>query len=232
VLAGICLFSAGCTNLVLQRAMQIPAPQNSQPAAAVESPKVVAFLGDSLTAGPGLSMKETLPAVIQQKIGGRQLPWTVQNSGVSGDTSALAASRLNWVLRGKPKVLVVAIGSNDGLRGLSIEEMERNLRTIVSRAQAQGIKVVLVGQQLPLNFPEDYRGKFAAVFPRVAREHRIPLVPFMLDGVALNERYVLEDGIHPNAEGARRIAENIWPVLLPVLRQSGKTGGALRSAEN
>jgi acyl-CoA thioesterase-1 len=206
--------------------MQAPAAQKSQPATAAEPPKIVAFLGDSLTAGPGMSMKETLPAVIQQKIGGLSMPWTVQNSGVSGDTTALAAARLNWVLRSKPKVLVVALGSNDGLRGLSIEEMEKNLRSIVSRAQSQGVKVVLVGQQLPLNFPEDYRSKFSGVFPRVAREHRIPLVPFMLEGVALNERFVLEDGIHPNPQGVRRIAENIWPVLSPVLRQASKSSSA------
>jgi len=208
--------------------MQAPTTQKSQPAALTEPPKIVAFLGDSLTAGPGLSMKETLPSVIQQKIGGRELPWAVQNSGVSGDTTTLAAARLNWVLRSKPKVLVVALGSNDGLRGLSIEEMERNLRGIVSRAQGQGVKVVLVGQQLPLNFPEDYRNKFSAVFPRIAREHRIPLVPFMLEGVALNERFVLEDGIHPNAEGVRRIAENIWPVLFTVLKQSSKSSAVKR----
>jgi acyl-CoA thioesterase-1 len=208
--------------------MQAPAVQKSQPAAVVESPKIVAFLGDSLTSGPGMSMKETLPSVIQQKIGGQSLPWVVQNSGVSGDTTALAGARLNWVLRSKPKVLVVALGSNDGLRGLSIDEMERNLRSIVSRAQLQGVRVVLVGQQLPLNFPEDYRTKFAGVFPRVAREHRVPLVPFMLEGVALNERFVLEDGIHPNSDGVKRIAENIWPVLSPVLRQSSKSTSVKR----
>ncbi|NBO38853.1 arylesterase [bacterium] len=170
-------------------------------------------------------MKETLPAVIQQKIGGRQLSWVAQNSGVSGDTTALALARLNWVLRSKPKVVVVALGSNDGLRGLAVDEMERNLRSIVGKSQAAGSKVVLVGQQLPLNFPDDFRAKFAAVFPRVAREYRIALVPFMLEGVALDERFVLEDGIHPNAEGARRIAENIWPVLFPVLKQANKSNG-------
>ena len=221
--------STGCTNLVLQRVLQQAKSQPlQQPTAPAQSAKIVAFLGDSLTAGPGLSMKETLPAVIQQKIGGRQLPWVVQNSGVSGDTTSLAAARLNWVLRSKPKVLVVALGANDGLRGLSIEEMDRQLRAIISKVQSQGIKVVLVGQQLPLNFPEDYRNKFSAVFPRIAREYKVPLVPFMLEGVALNERFVLEDGIHPNAEGVRRIAENIWPVLLPVLKAAGKSSSAVR----
>ncbi len=228
MLATLGLSLIACTNLVVQRAMQKAPVAEVQTTTNSESPRVVAFLGDSLTAGPGLSMKETLPSVIQQKIGGRELPWSVQNSGVSGDTTALASARLNWVLRSKPKVLVVALGSNDGLRGLSIEEMERNLRGIVSRAQGQGVKVVLVGQQLPLNFPEDYRNKFSAVFPRIAREHRVPLVPFMLEGVALNERFVLEDGIHPNAEGVRRIADNIWPVLFPVLKQSSKSSSVKR----
>ncbi len=224
-----CLLSLNaCTNMLLQRAMQKAPGAATQTTTSVENPRVVAFLGDSLTAGPGLSMKETFPAVIQQKIGGRQLPWIVQNSGVSGDTTTLALSRLNWALKSKPKVLVVALGSNDGLRGLAIDEMERNLRSIVTRAQGQMIKVVLVGQQLPFNFPDDYRTRFAAVFPRVAREHRIPLIPFMLEGVALDERFVLEDGIHPNAEGARKIAENIWPVLSTVLKQSIKNPSTVR----
>jgi acyl-CoA thioesterase-1 len=193
------------------------------PSASTEdAQKVVAFLGDSLTAGPGLSMKETFPAVIQQKIGGKRWQWVVQNSGVSGDTTGLALARLNWALKTKPRVLVVALGANDGMRGLPLEEMEKNLRTIVSRAQSLGIKVVMVGQQLPLNYPDDYRSRFAAVFPRIAKDHRVVLVPFMLEGVALDDRYVLEDGIHPNSQGAIRIAENIWPVLSPLLRQGTK----------
>lgn len=208
---------------MLQRAIQNPPGSESQATTTPENRRVVVFLGDSLTAGPGLSMKETFPAVIQQKIGGRQLPWIVQNSGVSGDTTTLALSRLNWALSTKPKVLVVALGSNDGLRGLALDEMEKNLRSIITRAQSQAIKVVLVGQQLPFNYPEDYRTRFAAIFPRVAREHRVALVPFMLDGVALDERFVLEDGIHPNAEGAKKIAENIWPVLASVLTQSSRS---------
>jgi len=219
----LALAMSACTNLVVQRAMQKAPVAEVQTSTSSESPRVVAFLGDSLTAGPGLSMKETFPAVIQQKIGGRQLPWIVQNSGVSGDTTTLALSRLNWALKSKPRVLVVALGSNDGLRGLAVDEMERNLRAIITRAQSLSIKVVLVGQQLPHNFTDDYRARFTAVFPRVAREHRVPLVPFMLEGVALDERFVLEDGIHPNADGARKIADNIWPVLSNVLRQSGKS---------
>ncbi|MEY4066405.1 MAG: hypothetical protein RIR26_2613 [Pseudomonadota bacterium] len=202
--------------------MQKASAGEGQTASPAEQQKVVVFLGDSLTAGPGLSMKETFPAVIQQKIGGKRWPWIVQNSGVSGDTTALALARLNWALKTNPRVLVVALGANDGMRGLPLEEMEKNLRAIVSRAQSRGMKVVLAGQQLPLNYPEDYRTRFAAVYPRIAKAHRILLVPFMLEGVALDDRYVLEDGIHPNAQGAVRIAENIWPALSTALRQGLK----------
>lgn len=175
-------------------------------------------------------MKETLPSVIQQKIGGSQLNWKVQNAGVSGDTTALALARLTWVLRSKPHVLVVALGANDGLRGLSLDEMERNLREIVSRAQAQNIKVVLVGQQIPFNFPEDHRVKFAGVFKKISREMKLVFVPFMLEGVALDERFVLEDGIHPNASGVQKIADLIWKVLYPVLNTGEISSEAVKSA--
>jgi len=212
-----------CTNLIVQQAIQKNSISESQATETASDANVVAFLGDSLTAGPGLSTKETFPAIIQQKISGESLPWIVQNSGVSGDTTSLALSRLNWALKPNPKILVVALGSNDGLRGLSIDVMEKNIREIVSRAQQRGIKVILVGQKLPLNFPADYRKRFAGVFPRIARQYRIPLVPFMLEGVALNEQFVLEDGVHPNAEGAKKIADNVWPTLLSQLEKKSKS---------
>jgi len=212
-----------CTNLIVQQAIQKNSISESQATETASDANVVAFLGDSLTAGPGLSTKETFPAIIQQKISGESLPWIVQNSGVSGDTTSLALSRLNWALKPNPKILVVALGSNDGLRGLSIDVMEKNIREIVSRAQQRGIKVILVGQKLPLNFPADYRKRFAGVFPRIARQYRIPLVPFMLEGVALNEQFVLEDGVHPNAEGAKKIADNVWPTLLIQLEKKSKS---------
>jgi len=212
-----------CTNLIVQQAIQKNSISESQATETASDANVVAFLGDSLTAGPGLSTKETFPAIIQQKISGESLPWIVQNSGVSGDTTSLALSRLNWALKPNPKILVVALGSNDGLRGLSIDVMEKNIREIVSRAKQRGIKVILVGQKLPLNFPADYRKRFAGVFPRIARQYRIPLVPFMLEGVALNEQFVLEDGVHPNAEGAKKIADNVWPALLSQLEKKSKS---------
>ena len=208
---------------MVQQAIQKNSASESQTTETANEASVVAFLGDSLTAGPGLSTKETFPAIIQQKITGAELPWIVQNSGVSGDTTSLALSRLNWALKPNPKVLVVDLGSNDGMRGLSLEIMEKNIREIVARAQQRGIKVILIGQKLPLNFPADYRRRFAAVYPRIARQYRIPLVPFMLEGVALNEQFVLEDGVHPNADGAKKIAENVWPVLVSQIENKGKS---------
>lgn len=223
VLTSMVYSSMACTNLIVQQAIQKNSISESQATETASDANVVAFLGDSLTAGPGLSTKETFPAIIQQKISGESLPWIVQNSGVSGDTTSLALSRLNWALKPNPKILVVALGSNDGLRGLSIDVMEKNIREIVSRAKQRGIKVILVGQKLPLNFPADYRKRFAGVFPRIARQYRIPLVPFMLEGVALNEQFVLEDGVHPNAEGAKKIADNVWPALLSQLEKKSKS---------
>lgn len=223
VLTSMVYSSMACTNLIVQQAIQKNSISESQATETASDANVVAFLGDSLTAGPGLSTKETFPAIIQQKISGESLPWIVQNSGVSGDTTSLALSRLNWALKPNPKILVVALGSNDGLRGLSIDVMEKNIREIVSRAKQRGIKVILVGQKLPLNFPADYRKRFAGVFPRIARQYRIPLVPFMLEGVALNEQFVLEDGVHPNAEGAKKIADNVWPTLLSQLEKKSKS---------
>lgn len=182
-------------------------------------PRVV-FLGDSLTAGLGLSPDQAYPALIQQKIDDAGLKYQVVNAGVSGDTSAGGLSRLDWALDGDVRVLVVALGGNDGLRGLPAEELRRNLSTIVERAQARGIAVVLAGMEAPPNFGRAYVVSFHQVYPDLAKRYGVPLIPFLLQDVAgvdgLNQR----DGIHPTAEGARTVAENVWSVLRPTLKGS------------
>jgi acyl-CoA thioesterase I len=179
-------------------------------------PRVV-FLGDSLTAGLGLSSDEAYPMRLQERIDAAGLNYQVVNAGVSGDTSAGGLSRLEWALEGDVRVLVVALGGNDGLRGLPPEELEKNLATIIERAQARGSKVVLAGMEAPPNFGQSYIVSFHEVYPRLARKYGIPLVPFLLQDVAgvanLNQR----DQIHPTAEGARRVADNVWAVLRPAL---------------
>lgn len=183
-----------------------------------EKVRTLVFLGDSLTAGYGLSRGEAYPGRIEARIRVAGLPWRVVNAGVSGDTSAGARARLDWVLRQKPDLLFLCIGANDGLRGLPVAETERNLRTILDRAQGQGIPVVLAGVLLPENYGADYREAFRTLFPRLAKEYRLPFLPFLLEGVAMRPELNQEDGIHPNAKGASRVADRVWKLLEPELR--------------
>jgi acyl-CoA thioesterase-1 len=126
---------------------------------------------------------------------------------------------VDWALRTRPEVVVVALGANDGLRGLSLSAMRDNLRGIVGRFQAAGVRVLLAGMRLPSNYGDEYTRGFVEVFGEVARQARVPLMPFLLDGVAVDPRLNQADGIHPNAEGHRVLAERVWPFLLPLLRQ-------------
>jgi acyl-CoA thioesterase-1 len=196
-------------------------PRTTQAAA---RPRVVA-LGDSLTAGLGLPAEQAYPALLQQRIDAEGLRYEVVNAGVSGDTSASGLSRLDWALEGDVRVLIVALGGNDALRALPAEQLRQNLSTIIERAQARHITVVLAGMEAPRNFGRDYVVRFHQVYPDVARKYNVALVPFLLQDVAgiasLNQR----DGIHPTADGAQIVARNVWSVLKPVVT----AGAAARS---
>jgi acyl-CoA thioesterase-1 len=181
------------------------------------APNVVA-LGDSLTAGPGLAADEPYPAVLQERMRAEGYRHRVINKGVSGDTSADALRRLDDALVEHTAVLIVALGANDGLRGVPVAEMKRNLAEIVSRAKATDIRVLLCGMETPPTRGWDYTIAFHRAFPELADEHDVPLVPFLLTDVVGNPDLNLGDRIHPNAAGARRIAETIWPYLEPLLR--------------
>ena len=181
-------------------------------------PRIV-VLGDSLTAGLGLAKGDAYPAVLQERLNNEGLNYDVVNAGVSGDTSAGGLSRLDWALDGDVRVLVVALGGNDGLRGLPPEELKRNLATIIERAQARGITVVLAGMEAPPNFGRDYIVQFHNVYPALARHYHVALVPFLLTGVAGSETLNQRDGIHPSREGARIVADNVWTVLKPIVAQ-------------
>ncbi len=176
------------------------------------------FLGDSLTAGLGLAQEEAFPALIEARLKAAGRPWKVVNAGISGDTTAGGAARLDWVYRQKVDVLFVCLGANDGLRGLPVAETERNLRLILDRARKEGTRVLLAGIQLPENYGSAYRTAFARIYPRLAQEYHIPLLPFLLDGVAMDPSLNQADGIHPNAEGARRVADHVWTALDPLLQ--------------
>lgn len=181
-------------------------------------PQVVC-LGDSLTAGLGLVETQSYPSLLQNKIDAEKLPFEVVNAGVSGDTSAGGLRRLDWSLQGDVKVLIVALGGNDALRGLSVPEMRANISAIVARARDKGVIVMIAGMQAPPNFGQEYTVAFRQAFFDVAREYRTPLVPFLLDKVAGQAALNQPDGIHPNAQGAEIVAETVWNSLHPILQQ-------------
>ena len=180
-------------------------------------PFVVA-LGDSLTAGPGLRPEQTYPALLQQRVTAAGYPHRVVNAGVSGDTSGDALRRLDRALVPDTRVLIVALGANDGLRGVPVDTVRRNIGNIIEHAQARGIKVLLCGMETPPSRGWEYSLHFHRIFPELASRYSVPLMPFLLAGVALNPDYNLEDGFHPNATGHRVIAEAMWPYLEPLLR--------------
>lgn len=177
----------------------------------------VVFLGDSLTAGLGVDKEEAYPAVIQRRLDAEQMPFEVVNAGVSGDTSAGGLRRLDWSLDGDVRVLVVALGGNDGLRGLPVTELRSNLQTIIDRASARKIPVLLCGMEAPPNFGPEYTAGFRQVYRDLSKMSGVTYLPFLLEGVAGDARFNQADGIHPNPEGARRVAELVWNALRPML---------------
>jgi len=197
------------------------------PAAAAD--RVIAVLGDSLTAGLGVAPDDAYPALLEARLKREDYDYRVVNAGVSGDTSSGGLRRLDWVLKLKPEVVIVALGANDGLRGQSVVQLHDNLVAIVRKAQQAGARVLLAGMRMPPNYGAAYTREFAAVFPEVARRMNVPLVPFLLEGVAAEVRLNQGDGIHPNAEGQRLVAEHVWPHLRPLLVKRGATDPARRS---
>jgi acyl-CoA thioesterase-1 len=178
--------------------------------------KRVVILGDSITAGYGLDPQQAYPALLQKKIDTAGLPYTVANAGVSGDTSAGGLRRIAWALgKDGAELLVVALGGNDGLRGISPEQTRGNLAGIIDRAREKNpaMKIVVAGMRMPDNMGEDFTAKFQAVFSEVAAEKKAVLLPFLLDGVGGVESLNQADRIHPTAAGQARIAETVWTVL-------------------
>ena len=179
----------------------------------------VVILGDSLTAGLGLAPDDAYPALLQARIDAADWPIEIAAMGVSGDTTAGGLRRLSWALEGDVELLLIALGGNDALRGLPVEQMRDNLARIIDRALDRGSRVVLAGMEAPPNFGAVYTSNFRDVFRSLAKSRSVTFVPFLLEGVAgvpdLNQR----DGIHPNEAGAARVAEHLWPSLEPLLRE-------------
>ena len=195
-----------------------------------ERPTVV-FVGTSLTAGLGLTdPDEAYPALVQEKIDSLGLNYRVVNAGVSGETSAGALKSIGWLMRSPASVVVIETGANDGLRGLSVEAMRRNIQGIIDtvRSAHPDARIVLTGMEAPPNLGARYTSSFREVFPELARANHAALVPFLLEGVAGVDSLNQADGIHPNREGAQVVADNVWKVLRPVLESGVKAGSGLK----
>ncbi|MFZ6012725.1 MAG: arylesterase [Bacteroidota bacterium] len=184
-----------------------------------DKPKVILFFGDSLTAGYGLSVEEAFPALVEQKVNKAGKACKVVNAGLSGETSAGGLSRIDWILRQPIDIFVLELGANDGLRGLPLEQTQKNLQAIIDKVKSKNpkVKIVLAGMMVPPNMGADYTTKFKQIYPDLARKNKAVLIPFLLQDVAGNEKLNLADGIHPNIEGHRIVAENIYKVIHTLL---------------
>jgi acyl-CoA thioesterase-1 len=211
---------------LLVAAMLVGCGGDASPRAAAEAPPRpatergrIVFLGTSLTAGLGVDPAQAYPALIQAKLDSARLPYEAVNAGVSGETSAGALRRVDWLMRQPVSVLVIETGANDGLRGLDPDSMRSNIQAIIDRANQQSPKprIVLTGMRALPNYGFGYARKFREVYDDLAEKNDLPIVPFLLQGVAGQGEMNQDDMIHPNPSGHRVIAENVWKVLEPVL---------------
>lgn len=191
------------------------ATSNDSETVVASEEKVILFFGNSLTAGYGLDTEEAFPALIQDRLDSLELNYTAINSGLSGETTSGGLNRLGWVLNQNVDVFVLELGANDGLRGIPLNETRANLQAIIDlvRKKNENTEIVLAGMQIPPNMGEAYTTEFRKIFPELAEENNVGLIPFLLEGVAGNRELNLEDGIHPTAEGQKIVMENIWNVL-------------------
>jgi acyl-CoA thioesterase-1 len=183
-------------------------------------PAIVTF-GDSLTEGAGVSPSTNYPAKLQERLDREGYRYRVVNEGVSGETSAQGLNRTGSIISLKPEIVVVEFGANDGLRGIPVETMTRNIEEIVRRLQSAGIKVILAGMEVPPNYGPPYARSFREAFKNIAESSGVPLIPFFLDGVGGHPELNQEDGIHPTAEGYDLVVENVWKTLQPLLQSGG-----------
>ena len=216
------LLAAACSpgdraSLPARAAAPAPPPTPAPPATPEDTEPLVVFLGDSLTAGYGLGGEQAYPALVEKRLEEEGIPVKVLNAGVSGDTTAGGLARLDWLLSQKPDVIVVGLGGNDGLRGLPLEQAEHNLREIVRRAKAAGARVLLLGMQIPPNYGPEYARGFSDMYPSLAKEMDVPLVPFLLEGVGGVADLNQDDGLHPTAKGQEKVAELVTPYVAEVL---------------
>ena len=182
-----------------------------------ENQAIILAFGNSLTAGFGVGIEESYPARLQGLLNKEGFPYKVINAGVSGDTSAGGLRRIKWLMRQKPRIVILELGANDGLRGLPIEEMEANLSQIIQICRKENSDILLLGMKAPPNYGKKYSAQFEGTFYKLAKKFKIPLAPFLLKGVAARREYNQGDGIHPTAEGYKIVVQTVWEHLKPML---------------
>ncbi len=211
--------SISCSN-DKKAEQQASAKEETKASPAAKKKKTIIFFGDSLSAGYGLD-EPTLafPGLIQHRLDSLHADYQVINAGVSGETTAGGVGRIAWILNQPVDVFVLELGANDGLRGIPVETTEKNLQTIIDSVSAKnpGVKIVLAGMQVPPNMGAKYANAFKAIFPALAAKNNATLIPFLLDGVGGEPSLNQADGIHPNVEGHRIVADNVWKTLGGIL---------------
>lgn len=216
-----CLAFFGCDRVAedtqqTQSTKQEKVNEQITPIKADDRPRIVAF-GNSLTAGLGVSPNESYPARLQQRLDKAGYSYRVINAGVSGDTTAGALRRLNWVLKNQPKIAIIELGANDGLRGQPVKNIYENLRQIIQGLQNAGVTVLLAGMKIPPNYGTNYTSQFSEMYTKLADEFHVAFMPFFLEGVAAHRALNQADGIHPTGEGYRIIIDHLLPILEPLL---------------
>ncbi len=208
---------------VLKEGHKQRATRNESPPAVSGSllPKKIVAFGDSLTAGLGVATQDAYPTQLQQRLAQAGYHLQVVNAGVSGETSAGGVRRVKWVLKSRPDLVIVELGGNDGLRGLDPHQTKANIRNIIEQFQAAKVPVLLTGMKMPPNMGKEYTKEFADIYPSLAKEMNVPLLPFFLQDVALHKTRMQADGIHPTKEGYTIIVEHLMPELIPLLNEIG-----------
>lgn len=187
------------------------------PSLVFAAPKRLVVLGDSLTEGYGVAREAAYPALLEKKIKASGKDWIVVNAGVSGSTTASAMSRMKWIFKTKPDLLILALGANDGLRGLKVAESKKHLTEAIEYARAQKVPVVLGGLYMPPNYGKEYTTEFRSMYEDLAKKYKLPFISFLLEGVGGKAQYNLADGIHPNEKGHAIIADNVYKVIKDLL---------------
>ena len=197
-----------------------PAARSADSAPVAQGRPRIVFLGDSLSAGYGVTKEQSIPSLVQRHLDAEGYNYEVVNQGVSGDTSAGGVSRLDWSLSGDVRILVVELGGNDGLRGLPVDTTKQNISQIIATAKQRGVRVLLTGMEAPPSYGPLYTSQFRQLFRELAREHDVAFMPFFLEGVAGDPALNQSDGIHPNPEGAVIVEQAVWRSLQPLLTKA------------